>query len=642
VTQKIFLGFVCAGAILAAQSADPRIGGILNQLGSTRTFQQVEISPDGKRVAWVARTSEGGVIFVKEGSAPPVRIGAGGSIAWSPDSQRIAFLADHDQKGQAQLFAVAAKGGRAKKLTDLKGYVTDPRWSPDGAKIAILYAENAPSGGGPLEAEPVETGLIGGAIYNQRLTIVDANSGGAKQISPADLNVYEYDWSPDSHSFALTAAPGPGDNNWWIAKLYTMPADSGKMTQIYKPETQLAMPRWSPDGGTIAFIEGLMSDEGFTGGDVFTVSANGAKPTNLTPGRKSSVSSLQWAGPSKLVLTEFTGGSSAVTSFDTASGQSERLLQADENLHAGGNYPNFSLARDGFTAAAIRQDWQHSPEIWAGRIGEWRAITAENSAQHALWGRVENITWSNEGFAVQGWLLYPAGFDASKKYPMIVSIHGGPANLNTPHWPGVQFDLSVLSALGYFVFFPNPRGSYGEGESFTSANVKDFGYGDLRDVLAGVDAVLKSAPVDANRLGVAGWSYGGYMTMWTVTQTNRFKAAVAGAGIANYQSYYGENSIDQWMIPYFGASVYDDPAVYAKSSPITFIKKIRTPTLVVVGERDGECPAPQSYEFWHALRTLGVPTELVIYPGEGHAFHQPDHRRDVLERTVAWFEQYLK
>ncbi len=278
---------------------------------------------------------------------------------------------------------------------------------------------------------------------------------------------------------------------------------------------------------------------------------------NRTPGRKTSVSSIQWTGASKLVLTEFTGGSSAIASFDTATGQSERLWQGDENLHAGGNYADFSLARDGVTGAAIRQDWQHPPEIWAGRIADWKPVTTENSMQHAQWGRVENITWSSEGFAAQGWLLYPAAFDASKKYPMIVSIHGGPANLNTPHWPGVQFDLSVLSALGYFVFFPNPRGSYGQGETFTHANVKDFGYGDLRDIMAGVDAV-KSAPVDSNRMGVAGWSYGGYMTMWTVTRTSRFKAAVAGAGIANYQSYYGQNSIDQWMIPYFGVSVYDD------------------------------------------------------------------------------------
>jgi dipeptidyl aminopeptidase/acylaminoacyl peptidase len=192
------------------------------------------------------------------------------------------------------------------------------------------------------------------------------------------------------------------------------------------------------------------------------------------------------------------------------------------------------------------------------------------------------------------------------------------------------------------VFFPNPRGSYGQGETFTHANVKDFGYGDLRDVLAGLDAVLKVAPVDPNRVGVSGWSYGGYMTMWTVTQTNRFKAAVAGAGIANWQSYYGENSIDQWMIPYFGASVYDDPPVYAKSSPITFIKNVKTPTLVVVGERDGECPSPQSYEFWHALSALGVTTQLVVYPGEGHMFRESDHKRDVMERTAKWFEQYLK
>jgi dipeptidyl aminopeptidase/acylaminoacyl peptidase len=202
--------------------------------------------------------------------------------------------------------------------------------------------------------------------------------------------------------------------------------------------------------------------------------------------------------------------------------------------------------------------------------------------------------------------------------------------------------MTVLSALGYFVFFPNPRGSYGQGEDFTRANVKDFGYGDLRDILAGVDAVLKSVPVDPNRLGVTGWSYGGYMTMWTVTQTNRFRAAVAGAGIANYQSYYGQNSIDQWMIPYFGASVYDEPAVYAKASPITFIKNVKTPTLIVVGERDGECPAPQSYEFWHALKAQGATTEFVVYPGEGHMFRDSAHKRDVMERTVNWFEKYLR
>jgi dipeptidyl aminopeptidase/acylaminoacyl peptidase len=251
------------------------------------------------------------------------------------------------------------------------------------------------------------------------------------------------------------------------------------------------------------------------------------------------------------------------------------------------------------------------------------------------------VEWKNEGFDVHGWLIYPADFDPAKRYPLIVYVHGGPSSAVVPRWPGAGYGGVPFSALGYFVLMPNPRGSYGEGEKFTQANRKDFGYGDLKDILAGVDTVTAKLPVDPQRVGLTGWSYGGFMTMFAVTQTNRFRAAVAGAGIANWQSYYGENSIDQWMIPFFGASVYDDPSVYAKSSAINFIRKVKTPTLVVVGDRDGECPAPQSFEFWHALRDESVPTQLVVYPNEGHGFVDPEHRRDVLERALAWLQQYM-
>ena len=226
-------------------------------------------------------------------------------------------------------------------------------------------------------------------------------------------------------------------------------------------------------------------------------------------------------------------------------------------------------------------------------------------------------------FNVQGWLLYPANYDPAKKYPLIVYVHGGPSSATLPHWPGVGYGPVPFAALGYFVLMPNPRGSYGQGEAFTQANRKDFGYGDLRDILAGVDAVTRSHNIDPERVGLTGWSYGGFMTMFAVTQTNRFRAAVAGAGISNWQSYYGENSIDQWMIPFFGASVYDDPGVYAKMSAINFIHSVKTPTLAVVGDRDGECPAPQSFEFWHALKAQHVPTQLVVYPNEGHWLRRP-------------------
>jgi dipeptidyl aminopeptidase/acylaminoacyl peptidase len=288
--------------------------------------------------------------------------------------------------------------------------------------------------------------------------------------------------------------------------------------------------------------------------------------------------------------------------------------------------------------AIIRNSFEHAPEVWAGPMTKLKQISHLNDSLKPLWGKTENVEWTNEGFHVQGWLLYPANYDPSKKYPLIVNVHGGPSSAVTPRWPGVGYGAVPFSALGYFVFMPNPRGSYGQGEKFTQANVKDFGYGDLRDILTGMDTLESRLPIDKNREGLTGWSYGGFMTMFAVTQTTRFHAAVAGAGISNWKSYYGENSIDQWMVPFFGATVYDDPAVYAKSSAIEFIKKVKTPTLVVVGDRDGECPAPQSFEFWHALRAEGVKTQLVVYPNEGHAFRDPGHRRDVLERALNWFE----
>ena len=211
------------------------------------------------------------------------------------------------------------------------------------------------------------------------------------------------------------------------------------------------------------------------------------------------------------------------------------------------------------------------------------------------------MKWKSDSFNVQGFLVYPTNFDSTKKYPMIVQVHGGPSSSVKPLFYAPDSYEALESQAGYFVFLPNPRGSYGQGEAFTRANVKDFGHGDLKDIMAGVDEVLKKYPVDGNRMGIRGWSYGGFMTMWAVTQTNRFKAAVAGAGIANWLSYTGENGISEWMVPFFGATAYENKLVYDKSSPINFINKAKTPTLVVVGERDAECPAPQSFEFWRGL-----------------------------------------
>jgi dipeptidyl aminopeptidase/acylaminoacyl peptidase len=224
---------------------------------------------------------------------------------------------------------------------------------------------------------------------------------------------------------------------------------------------------------------------------------------------------------------------------------------------------------------------------------------------------------------------------------MIMVVHGGPASAATSSFLWDQMTAGWLRN-GYFVFEPNPRGSFGQGEAFTRANIKDFGGGDLRDDLAGLDAIEKVAPVDDARLGLYGHSYGGFMTMWIVTHSQRFKVAAAGAGVSDWVAYYGQNGIDQWMIPYFGASAYDDPSIYDRLSPIRSIKAVRTPVFLYVGEHDVECPPEQTREFWHGLRAFGVPTSLVVYADEGHRLRKPENVTDLNQRLVEWFDRHLK
>src|SRR5438477_915741 len=626
---------------------------LTEQLDKAVLYSDVALSPDRTHVAWVqstaATTSKQTHVRGTSGNATAmlVKIPTTGERTdfdptWSPDSKTLAVFSSAGDKEQRQLWTVNADGSDPKEITNLKGYAARPRWSHNGKQIAFLFVEGA-GGGGPLMAAPTATGLIDTAIHNQRIAVLDIAMGQLRQVSPVNLHIYDYDWSPDDKTFVATAASGPGDNNWWIAQIYTIDVAKGEASSIYKPSLQLAVPRWSPDGKSIAYIEGLMSDEGFHGGDLFTISAAGHDILNRTQKRKSSVSSLFWLTPDRILLTEIVGGESAISELTLGDNSMRTMWKGAEHIHAFGNFPNFALSKDGKFAAAARSSYETPPEVWTGPIGEWRQLTKNNTALSPSWGKAESLQWTNEGFDIQGWLLPPARVESGKKYPMVVLIHGGPSSATTPEWPAsfgmARAIIAALSSHGYYVLLPNPRGSYGQGEEFTRANVKDFGGGDLRDILAGVDAAIAKYPIDSARLGVTGWSYGGYMTMWTVTQTNRFRGAVAGAGVVNLQSYYGQNLIDQWMIPFFGSSVYDDPAVYRKSSPIEYIKKVKTPTLVIVGERDAECPTPQSYEFWHALRTLGIPTQLVVHPGVGHLYLKPENQIDRLDRTVAWFDK---
>ncbi|HEY2177234.1 MAG TPA: S9 family peptidase [Caulobacteraceae bacterium] len=613
-------------------------------------FLAVAISPDGGRVASVEgdSTAFGAVppirdlvIRTADGTAEATAVLPCGRVAqcwpsspaWTPDGARLAFALRTPGSHAYGLYRVNADGSGLSRLLQFNGTIEALRYAKDG-RLAMLATAGAAKEVGATEAGAPVTGDLSGPAPEQRIAVFEG--GALRFVSPPDLFVYEYDWRPGGAGFIGTAAPGDGDDNWWVAKLYDF-SPAGTRVIFAPPDIrhQIAHPKLSPDGRTVAFVSGLMSDFGSTGGDVYTLPLGGGAAADITPGWRASATSLRWDCEGALVVRRLAGDAIQMIRMSPNGGEARILLSGHENLEGG----EADLACPSGTSALIRETFTAPPEIAIGPIGAWRDLTHANAGLTAPL-EARSLSWRSGGNDVQGWLLLPRPAPAGA-LPMIVQVHGGPAAAVTPRFVGPGTTRALIER-GYAMFLPNPRGSYGQGEAFTAANVRDFGHGDLDDILAGVDAAARAAPIDTKRLGLTGGSYGGFMTMWAVTQTHRFKAAVAAAGISDWLSYYGENGIDQWLIPFYGKSVYDDPAAYARSSPIDYIKAVTTPTFEFVGANDIECPAPQTQEFWHALRDLGVPTSMAIYPGEGHGLREPAHVADAERRTLDWFDRYLK
>jgi dipeptidyl aminopeptidase/acylaminoacyl peptidase len=618
-------------------------------------YLDVEISPNGELVASVEGDSS------KSGGAPTVRdllirhVSGGTPInvpmpcgrvpecwpdspTWSPDGKHLAFALRTPGSHARSLYAVGGDGSGLTKLLDFSGTIVHVRYLPDG-RLAMLAIQNATKEVGATQAGAVIAGDLDAPPPEQRIAVLE--QGALRWVSPPDLFVYEYDWRAGGKGFIGTAAPGDGDNNWWTAKLYAFPESGTDARVIYAPtdaRQQLAMPKVSRDGSLVAFIAGIMSDFGSTGGDVYTLSIDGGVATNLTPDMHASATAISWRCDGHLQAELLAGDKTqfADLGLGRKAAPAQILWSGEESFgdRAGG----ISTACPSGLTADAHESFTAPPEIGIGTIGHWHNLTTVNAGL-SLRARVQSVWWKNDGFDIQGWLLLP--LHAAGKVPLITEVHGGPAAAVTPGFSGPGL-VTALLEHGYAIFRPNPRGSYGQGERFTQANVRDFGHGDLRDILSGIDAAAKVAPIDTARLGLTGGSYGGFMSMWAVTQTDRFKAVVAAAGISDWLSYYGENGIDAWMIPYFGKSAYDDPAVYGASSAINYMHNVKTPTFAYVGEHDIECPAPQTQEFWHAMKAMNVPTSIMIYPGEGHGLRDPEHLADAEQRTLAWFDKYLK
>jgi dipeptidyl aminopeptidase/acylaminoacyl peptidase len=596
-----------------------------------RSYAGLALSPAGDRIALVESGSRGVVIrSAADGKLvqqlDPCAGCTYGAPQWSPDGRALAFLATTE--GVATLY-VAAEATEPVAVVKLSGLMSGLRWSSDGQRIAFLLVEGARKQTGATQAGVPLVGEIGQAPDSQRIAYISRAGGPLAYASPLGTYVYEFDWQADDKGFVATEAQGDGDANWWVAKLAAHDL-VGTARIIAAPAMQMNRPAASPDGKSVALIGGLMSDFGSVGGDVYLAPLGGGEPRDVTPGFKGSVTNLFWRG-SRLMGTALIGDRAAIIEISPAGAAPKVLWSQPVSMNA-------SLSADGERAAMVVQDFEHPPQLRAGPVAAPAAISHDNDAIPAR-VHAQSITWKSDGFTVQGWLVSPLNPKPGKR-PMVVEIHGGPSAASSPGYVE-HGGAAQLIDRGYSVFYPNPRGSYGQGEAFARANYRDFGGGDLRDILAGIDAVEKIAPVDDSRLAITGVSYGGFMTMWAVTHTSRFAAAVAGAGVSDWLSYYGENGINTWLPPFFGATAYEDPAIYLKLSPISSIRKAKTPTFIWVGERDIECPPAQSIEFYHGLKEVGAPASLVIYPGEGHGVRQPANAADVNRRTLALFDKYL-
>lgn len=610
-------------------------------------FKSVAIAPDGRHVASIETSDDG-----SDGDAPAalvIRDLHGGAVTvplpctagpdckvdsptWSTNGQ-LAFLVSRPHEGVAEIDTME-KGSTALRVLSFNGTLDRLRFGP-GNRLAVLATAQAHKLVGRAEPGAPLVGDIGDEVDEQRIAVVDGAS--LKYVSPAELYVYEFDFLP-SGGFVGTAAPGDGDSQWWVAKLYAFEQSQGRVVFAPGPREQLAAPAVSPDGKSVAFIGGWMSDFGSTGGDAYVLRLDqpGAEPNNLTAGLHATVTALDWSCGKGLTGMTLAGDTVSITRLDTAG--AKPVWSGQESL-SGGMGNGLSCGPHG--VAVVRSSFGVPPEIVVGPLGHWHPITRENAALTAAPFSAHSLTWRNDEFDVQGWLLQPAAGDSGVKHPMVVLVHGGPEAASTNKFLPAFSQARVLLDAGWVVFEPNYRGSFGQGEAFAAASIQDLGGGDWRDVLTGVDAAERAAPIDDTRVGIMGGSYGGYMAMWGITQTHRFRAAVSHAGVSDWLSIEGEAPQAGSDPVNFGGSVYDDPAPYLKASPIMHMRGVNTPTLITVGERDLECPMPQSEEFYTALQALGVPVEFHVYPGEGHHLQKAADRADFRKRTVGWFQHWF-
>lgn len=623
-------------------------------LATQKTVSDAQISPDGARIAYsvgeISREGEhpkGNIWMAPFAGGDARRFTTGDSLdyspRWSPDGAEIAFLSDRQEAGKPGLYTISAGGGEAIPVARLAGEASEPKWSPDGRYLAFLLKDPETEEEKKRKEERDDVRVAGEDFKYNRLWVLNAESREASAVTPEKLQVNEFDWSPDAARVVTATTPTPLVDEWFLTTtLYVFPregAEGAKLREVRGPVQYL---RWSPDGSWVAYLGATEHEE--NAGSVFVLSVDGGEPKNLTEGYNGTAVSLSWTPDNSLAFSAFEDVYGALNKL-SLSGNVEPLLP--EQLRMKGSLtPPVSWSSDGRRYATVRTSANETEDVWAGELGGGlRRLTFSNPDLEPLIGaRMERICWkAPDGVEIHGLLVYPVGYVEGRRCPLIVQPHGGPAWLWSDRAHANWHDWGQwLAANGYAVLLPNPRGSTGRGAAFTQANYDDIGGGEFTDIMAGVDYTIEAGVADPERLGIGGWSWGGYLSAWAITQTDRFGAAIVGAGVTNLFSDHGQSDIPHANDYLFRTSPYEDPLDYMRRSALYHVKNVTTPTLILHGEADERVTAAQGRELYTALKYLGKEVEMATYPRQGHSIKERKHQLDLINRVLSWYDRFLK
>ena len=629
------------------------------------------ISPDGKWAAFVqtvpileVEKSEhrGHIWLVSTDGGEPFQLTNGpngdSDPQWSPDSTRLAFVSRRGD-GKTQIWIIPIKGGEAKQLTHTKNGASNPRWSFDGKQIAFLKAEEDSAAEDKRKKAKDDRVIMGVDDFTQQhLWIIgvealddepellfslpkegtdeDVNADKSQRLTTGDFHVSEPCWSPDGTQIVFISTPSPNaDDTMFNGIVHVVDLETKSLRKLTRHTGSESSPRWSPEGGQIAYLH---SPEGYGQKDLHIISTEGGASANLTATQLDRNADLPvWAPNGETIY--FIAMDRVRWQLYSASTTEDNIRQITRGDCVIGE---ISIADDDDTFLCTRSEPYTPADVCVGSVhtGEMRRLTKLNpQLENVAFGEVQVIRWrSSDGLEIEGLLCLPVGYEAGKSYPLIVEPHGGPRSSRDL---GFKPTWHYFCGEGFAYFAPNFRGGDGYGNDFATANYNDWGGGDYQDIMTGIDFLIERGIADPDRLIVGGSSYGGYMTSWVITHTDRFKAACNVCGVINLVSFYAQTDIPSFMSLYFAGPPSQSSELYRERSPISHVDRAQTPTLILHGEEDIRVPLPQSEEFYAGLKAVGVETVFVKYPREGHSIGEPRHQLDMLKRQLAWYNKYI-